>query len=238
MSQLKQVVLLVVVLLAGCQPLPKAPIVADRDSGVGFDHVVAQLAPVVIRTCKAADLVRNCRIRLFVADGPEDTANAFQSVDRLGRPFVLVTRELLAEIRNDDELALVLAHEAAHHILNHLVRQRADALEGAAILAQAAERGGASLEEVRDARRVGALVGARLYAQEYELEADGLAAIILQDAGFDALRGAQFFYRIPDPGNHALNSHPSNAQRRKVVRDAVVRNKLPGEAMVLLRPKT
>jgi len=239
MPSMKHIYMLIFVLLAGCSTVGQAPVLEENTpDNVDFDQVVSRLAPVVIDTCESAELVRNCRIRLYVADGPEGISNAFQSIDRFGRPFVLVTNELLEEIRNEDELALVLAHEAAHHILNHLARQRADAEEAAAILAEAAEEDGATPRQVRVAREVGALVGSRLFAQEYELEADALGAMILRDAGFDALRGAQFFYRIPDPGNHALNTHPSNAERRKVVRDAVLRNKLPGEAMALLMPNT
>lgn len=227
------------VLLMGCD-VAQSPTQEPEElsSAFSFSSVVDRLAPVVQETCEAADLVRNCKIRLYVADTPDGTANAFQSLDRFGRPFVLVTGALLEEVRNEDEIALVLAHEAAHHILNHLARQKADALEGASVLAQAAERDGASSREVRRAQRVGALVGARLFAREYELEADALGAIILREAGFDALRGAEFFYRIPDPGNHALNSHPSNAARRAVVRDAVLRNKLPEGALVLLPPQS
>lgn len=239
MSRLKHLYMLIFVLLAGCATVtPPTAVQDDVADGLNFEQVAARLAPEVIGTCETADLVGNCRIRLYVSDGPDGVSNAFQSVDGFGRPFVLVTRELLAEIRNEDELALVLAHEAAHHILNHLARQRADSLEAATILAEAVEEEGATAKQVRAAREVGALVGSRLYAQEYELEADALGAMIARDAGFDALRGAQFYYRIPDPGNHALNTHPPNADRRRVVRDAVLRNKLPGEAMALLSPKS
>lgn len=239
MRRLKHVATGLFVLLMGCD-VAEAPSVepVELDGAFSFTAVVDRLAPVVQDTCEAADLVRNCKIRLYVAEASDGTANAFQSVDGFGRPFVLVTSALLEEVRNEDEVALILAHEAAHHILNHLERQKADAIEAAAALAEAAERDGASRQDVRRAERVGALVGARLYAQEYELEADALGAIILRDAGFNALRGAEFFFRIPDPGNHALNSHPSNAERRKVVRDAVLRNKLPEGALVILTPQS
>lgn len=239
MRGLKHIFVGFFVLLMGCDVAePPAQEPAEIGGAFSFSSVVDRLAPVVQETCETADLVRNCKIRLYIAETPDGTANAFQSIDRFGRPFVIVTEALLEEVRNEDEIALVLAHEAAHHILNHLALQRADALEASAVLAEAAERDGASARDVRRAQRVGALVGARLYAQEYELEADALGAIMLREAGFDAIRGAEFFYRIPDPGNHALNSHPPNAKRRAVVRDAVLRNKLPEGALVLLPPQS
>lgn len=239
MHRMKRIIFGLAVLLAGCDvaqaPLADAP---QSKAPYAFDAVVDRLAPVVQDTCQTIDLVRNCKIRLYVADAPDGTANAFQSIDGFGRPIVLITSDLLKEVRNDDELALILAHEAAHHILNHLARQEENALEGATLMAEAAARDGGGFKEVREAQRIGALVGAHLYAQEYELEADALGAFILREAGFDALRGAEFFYRIPDPGRHALNSHPSNANRRAVVRNAVLRNKLPESALVILEPQT
>lgn len=230
--------------LAGCDVVPEpeaAPPITNASFAVGpaqFASVVERLAPVVQDSCKQADLVRNCNIRLYVAQTPDGISNAFQSIDGLGRPFVVVTDGLLADVRNEDEIAFVLAHEAAHHILNHLDRQRVDAIEGAEVLAEAAERDGGTRRDIRKARQVGAFVGARLYAQEYELEADALGAILLREAGFDAERGALLFMRIPDPGNHALNTHPSNATRRQVVRDAVLSNKIPGDVLVILPSQT
>lgn len=239
MRSFRNVIFGLFIFLMGCdvaQPPAQEPL--ELGGAFSFSSVVDRLAPVVQGTCEAADLVGNCKIRLYLADTPDGAANAFQSVDRFGRPVVIVTRALLKEVRNEDEIALILAHEAAHHVLNHLARQEEEALKGAIVLARAAVKDGASPEDVRRAKRVGALVGARLYAQEYELEADALGAIMAREAGFDALRGASFFYRIPDPGNHALNSHPSNAQRRAVVRDAVLRNKLPEGVLVLLPPQS
>lgn len=35
---------------------------------------------------------------------------------------------------------------------------------------------------------------------------------------YDPLRGAEFFTRIPDPGNRFLGTHPPNAARLETVR--------------------
>ncbi|MDP5361691.1 MAG: M48 family metalloprotease, partial [Paracoccaceae bacterium] len=68
------------------------------------------------------------------------------------------------------------------------------------------------------AQRLGASVGARTYSKEFELEADALGSRIAAAAGFDPLRGAEFFFRIPDPGDRFLGTHPPNAERLRTVR--------------------
>ena len=60
-------------------------------------------------------------------------------------------------------------------------------------------------------------IGARTYSKDFELEADALGTRIAARAGYDPLRGAEFFFRIPDPGNQFLGSHPANAARLATV---------------------
>lgn len=45
--------------------------------------------------------------------------------------------------------------------------------------------------------------------------------MITRRAGYDPLRGAEFFTRIPDPGDQFLGTHPPNAQRIDVVRQTM-----------------
>lgn len=52
------------------------------------------------------------------------------------------------------------------------------------------------------------------------LEADGLGTEIAIRAGYDPVHGAEFFTRLPDPGDTFLGSHPPNAQRIAAVRRA------------------
>src|SRR5690606_31841804 len=78
--------------------------------------------------------------------------------------------------------------------------------------------GGASAAGVRDAQNFGATLGARRYSQSFELEADALGTVIAFKAGYDPVRGAEYFARIPDPGNRFLGTHPPNASRIAVVR--------------------
>jgi len=80
---------------------------------------------------------------------------------------------------------------------------------------------GGNREAVRNAERLGAQLGARAYSKDFELEADALGTVITARAGYKPLRGAQFFARIPDPGDKFLGTHPPNAARLQIVRQTV-----------------
>lgn len=192
--------------------------VADRAAVSNFIAVSERLEPVAEAECRARAPRSNCDFRIVVDDRPNLPPNAYQTLDR-GRPIIAFTASLIGETRNQDEIAFIMAHEAAHHIEGHLALQQQNATLGAALatgLAGALARGDASALEA--AQQFGAAVGARTYSKDYELEADELGTIIAARAGFNPLRGAEFFFRIPDPGDRFLGTHPPNAQRVAVVR--------------------
>ena len=183
-----------------------------------FVEVVATVEPVAERECRARTRGVNCNFRIVVDDRPGQPSNAFQTVDESGRPVVAFTLALIRDARNPDELAFVMGHEAAHHIAGHLKRQRENAEAGAVIFAGLATLTGASADGVQTAQDLGATVGARTYSKDFELEADSLGTIITVRAGYDPIRGAEFFTRIPDPGDRFLGTHPPNAARIETVR--------------------
>lgn len=197
---------------------PTAPR-GEREVARDFVAVVATVEPVAERICRSQGIVRNCDFRILVDDRPGVPPNAFQTVDETGRPILAITLSLLRDTRNRDEIAFVLSHEAAHHIAGHLERQRQNATLGAVVFGQLAGALGTGSEEgVRTAQELGALVGARSYSKDFELEADRLGTIITAEAGYDPVLGAEFFFRIPDPGDQFLGTHPPNAERVAIVR--------------------
>ena len=183
-----------------------------------FIEVVDRVEPVAEAECRRATPRRNCDFLIVVDDRPGVPANAFQTLDDDGRPVIGFTLALIADARNRDELAFVMAHEAAHHIAGHIARQQRNATLGALVFGQLA---GATGGDVAVAQDLGAALGARSYSKEFELEADRLGAIVAAKAGFDPLRGAAFFFRIPDPGDRFLGTHPANADRIETVRAAI-----------------
>ena len=218
------------VFLAACDPV-SLPSPAPAAAGASeaqlranraarqFVQVVETVEPLAESECRARTSRMNCDFQIVVDDRPDQAPNAFQTVDRFGRPIIAFNVGLINSVKNADELAFVMGHEAAHHILDHLSKTRESATIGAVVFAGIAAISGAEPEAVRNAEQLGAAVGARTYSKEFELEADQLGTVITYRAGYDPVRGSAFFGRIPDPGNKFLGSHPPNAARLQIVRD-------------------
>jgi len=205
---------------AAVQPVSQttSPRLSQRQAVENFEFVVNRLEPVAEQYCRRQSQQVNCDFQIVVDDRPGGGVNAFQTLDRNGRPIIGFTIPLIAEARNRDELALVMAHEAAHHIRGHIARQQQNAALGGLLIGTLAGALGATdVGSIESAQRLGAAVGARSYSKEFELEADALGARIAAAAGFDPVRGAAFFQRIPDPGNRFLGTHPPNAERMRTV---------------------
>lgn len=225
--------------VAACEELPapstsggNGPIVASEPSSTfqnaaqaerAFASVTKRLEPVAERECRARTSGSNCDYRIVVDPDPSQPANAFQTFDKDGRPVIEFTIALIYEARNADEIAFVMGHEAAHHIAGHIGRQQRNSAATALVLGGIAALGGASQASVDTAAQWGAQVGARVYSKDYELEADALGTIISARAGYSPIKGAQFFSRIPDPGDRFLGTHPPNADRIKIVRETASR---------------
>ena len=204
-------------------PSTVAPVQAGRAAAETFISVVQRVEPVAEDYCRARSAARNCDFRIVVDDRRGQPPNAFQTIDRTGRPVIGFTLALIADARNADELAFVLGHEAAHHIAGHIPKRNDQALSGALLAGVLAQASGLSPEEVRAAQNMGAEVAARSYSKEFELEADALGAEIAFVAGYDPIRGSGFFDRLPDPGDKFLGSHPPNAARKALVAATVRR---------------
>lgn len=193
-----------------------------RGSAMAFVSVIRQMEPAVERECvQRRRTPINCDFQFVVDDRPGLEPNAFQTLDNAGRPIIGFTLSLIAATRNTDELAFVVGHEASHHILNHIDQKTSASAAAAVILSGIAAASGGDATAIRAAQRVGAQVGANYYSKDWELQADYLGAIVALNAGYDPVRGAEFFARIPDPGDRVLGSHPSRAQRQAMVAKAV-----------------
>lgn len=224
--------------LAGCvsvAPMPAQPpaaapaptasgaVLPVQTAARNFVTVIERVEPVAERACRAKGRIPNCDFQIVVDDRSGQPPNAFQTVDDAGRPILGFTLALIADARSPDELAFVLGHEAAHHIAGHLPRQQDTALAGALVAGILAQVSGAGAEAVSAAQDIGASVGARQYSKAFELEADSLGTEIAYMAGYDPIKGAAFFDRLPDPGDKFLGTHPANAQRKQTVAATVAR---------------
>ena len=108
--------------------------------------------------------------------------------------YVQVTTGIANWVRDDDELAAILAHEFAHNVLSHRARL--------------------------DAARVGRgffgnFGGSARRIRETEVEADRFSVYLLDRAGFDPRGAVRFWSRF---GGHGLNflgtpTHPNSRRR-------------------------
>lgn len=193
-------------------------VMSPQVAGRAFVQVARRMEPLTEKACRERTQSVNCDFRIVVDDNPRAPSNAYQTLDANKRPIIIFTKKLIEEAKNPDELAFVLGHEAAHHIEGHIARQRQNAIAGAVIFTGLATLAGGNPDSIQSAQKIGATVGARTYSKEFELEADRLGTILTKQAGYDPLRGALFFNRIPDPGDRFLGTHPPNAQRMATVR--------------------
>lgn len=221
--------LVLIGLLAACEPVtetttatepvlqaaPVPPKLSTRAALNNFTVVKARVEPIAESICRRRAPQLNCDFNILI-DDRANFANAYQTLDTTGRPIIAFTVPLIADARNRDEIAFVMAHEAAHHIRGHIARQQQNATVGALVFGGLAGALGAP-DAVDTAQQVGATFGARSYSKDFELEADALGTQIAAAAGYSPLTGAQFFFRIPDPGNKFLGTHPANADRLRTV---------------------
>ena len=212
--------------VAAPQPRPQldAPPRLDPEAAArAFVAVVDRVEPVAEAECRARAPQLNCDLQIVVDTRPGLPPNAFQTRDPTGRPVIGFTVALIMDARNEDEIAFVLGHEAAHHIAGHLDRVQQSAWAGAVAAGVLASLGGARPEAIERAQSIGAGFGARTFSKDFELEADRLGTVIAFRSGYDPTLGAAFFNRLPDPGNAFLGTHPPNAERRRVVAQTVAR---------------
>lgn len=210
-------------LLSACVTTPPPPSAPPPGADVPVSvaraiEVTRRMEPVAEQICRTQTPRQDCDFDFLVDRDPRSGVNAFQTVDPdTGRPLIIMTVGLIREVRNADELAFVIGHETAHHIAEHIGQQQAAARAGAQIFGASVQQQGGTPQEIRAAAQQGALVGSAQFSQRAELEADSLGTIITCRAGFDPVRGAQFFGQLPDPSAHIFSTHPPNAARIEIV---------------------
>lgn len=130
---------------------------------------------------------------------------------------IRMTYGMMHFLNNDDEVAMVLAHEYAHNLMGHLAAAENNMLIGAVLGAaleglagtQGIDMGGGVVE---DAARVGAIA----YSPSFEREADYIGLYVLSRAGYNPNKAKDIWRRftVEDPeGVYGSETHPSNPER-------------------------
>lgn len=156
---------------------------------------------VYLVTDQRSTFVNNLVVKLLTAMGQDtqqwvvrvlDTnppmANAFVT----GGKYIYVFTGLIKQAASEDELAFVLSHELGHSLLKHRERQKQDVTSTVANIAVLA----ALLSKKHSGDFMDfAKIATTSYSRGDEEEADAIAVAITRRAGYDPLRGADFFSR-------------------------------------------
>lgn len=148
-------------------------------------------------------------------------------LDEAPNAFVLpgghvgVTVGLMDLAANDDQLAAVIGHEAAHVVARHAAERRSQSTASRVLLAGAEAAAGSSSDLGRglkaygdDASRLAFLLP---FSRQHELEADRLGVDYMQRAGYRPREAAVLWRRMQAQGGAGgpqfLSTHPSDATR-------------------------
>jgi Zn-dependent protease with chaperone function len=142
---------------------------------------------------------------------------------------IILTQRLVSFCLNDDELALIVGHEMAHHVLGHLVRGAAhrelgqllgEVVTAASTLSLARVLDWKHFKVDPDVRQVAPTAVASVFSRDEEREADIYGAWYAFQAGYDLDRGAAVWERVAgvdekDPflTTDFLASHPAPMER-------------------------
>jgi len=238
--------------LVSCTPMrapvppgevPRAAPLTAEDERIGR-QVVEQLTAQyrVVTDPELTGRVTGVTARLIVALGDgrsdpwrvlvlEDDSVANAAATRGNNIFIWTG--MLNEVRNDEELAVILAHEMAHVLAQHVVPTQAEqanravaGLSGAAAqeLARRSSIGGvAGLAGAIAQQTVGGLV-VNPEQQRIEIEADIIGLHLMADAGYNPRHALEFWERAESRGAQGrlvefLSTHPTSATRVGAIRE-------------------
>lgn len=130
---------------------------------------------------------------------------------------IYVTKSMMRFASSDDELALILAHEYSHNMMEHISAQQKNQIFGAIVGALA--DGLAASQGVNtqgDFTKLGAEAAALSYSKDFETEADYVGMYILARAHKNYKSAPEIWRKLslkqPD-AIYVSTTHPSNPER-------------------------
>jgi hypothetical protein len=130
---------------------------------------------------------------------------------------IFVAKGIVRFTNNDNELALVIAHELGHNAMHHIDKQKGNALIGGlgglaidAVLASAGVNSGGEFG------KLGEQMAAQAYSVAFEQEADYVGMYFMERAGYNSTGVADFWRRYAAETPKALTNrttHPTSPER-------------------------
>tara|TARA_B100001250_G_C19790404_1_gene786210 strand:+ start:333 stop:1178 length:846 start_codon:yes stop_codon:yes gene_type:complete len=172
-----------------------------------------------------------CNWEIDYNDDP--SINAFATINRNGLNIVSINRGVLDYAKNEDELALLVAHEIAHHMANHIVEKLPNKntlgeglgiLVGLAILSSSdvditLDNVDTAINIVGTTKAIGSELSRYKFTRKQEAEADLIAIQLIDDAGYNVEKSKNFFLTLFASGENNeisadfFDTHPSGPSR-------------------------
>lgn len=161
----------------------------------------------VLRNGKEIDVVvprvRQCGYGLKVVN--QSMVNAFAT-----GADIIFTTGMMQYASTDDELALVMGHEMAHNVEDHVDKQKGNQFAG--MLLGAVIGGATGIDMTSTFGRMGAMA----FSQEFEAEADYVGMYYAAKAGFGIKDAPKFWRKMAVQNPNAIahgTTHPDTASR-------------------------
>jgi len=183
--------------------------------------------------------------RIYLARIPEFNAMMFPS------GFAVVFTGLLLRMRNEAQLAGVIAHESGHFLRRHMIRswrdqrRKSDIFAIGAMLAGVGGAGaGVYLGDYVQLAQLGTLLSLFSYSREMEAEADAIGAKLIEQAGYQPIEmsniwrqligeeqaSARYRRKRRDRGYDLFATHPAPEDRMADLKADALDVTVPGKA--------
>jgi len=183
--------------------------------------------------------------RIYLAHVPDFNAMMFPT------GFAVVFSGLLLRMRNEAQLAGVIAHESGHFLRRHMIRSWRDMKRktdvfaiGAMIAGVAGGAAGVYTGDYVQLAQLGALISLFKYSREMEAEADAMGSVQMEKAGYPPIEMANIWQQLVgeqtasaayrrkhrDRGYGLFESHPAPESRMADLRADAADVTVPGKA--------
>ena len=181
--------------------------------------------------------------RIYLARVPDFNAMMFPS------GFAVIFSGLLLRMRNEAQLAGVIAHEAGHFLRRHMIRswrdqrRKTDILAFGSMLAGVGGAGaGVYLGDYVQLAQLGAILSLFQYSRAMEAESDAMGAQLLADTGYPPIEMANIWEQLIGEANASaryrgkrrrrgsiFDTHPSDVSRMTDLRASALEVTVPGK---------
>jgi len=195
------------------------------EAKIRIEEIYTTLLPYAKKICLSLSEGQNCNYwRTQILD--HDVENAYLSGEG-SMQTISFTKKMISISKNDDEIALIMAHEMSHAILNHLQEDRMNALGGQLLgtIAGAAIGYGIGMETGdpnwvdifgNTGAEVGNYIGRINFSPSQELEADRIGLEIFLNSGYDFQKGKNILLYLSDGYSFETpygSTHPVGPER-------------------------